>query len=78
MSLDAVLEFNNAEILQGLITLVLLLLMFTAVIFGFRQRGEVLVVPVATVFAFTQLRNSMPGAPAGFGASSDIRKVYTH
>lgn len=51
--------------------------MFTAVIFGFRQRGEVLVVPVATVFAFTQLRNSMPGAPAGFGAPENIFKDYT-
>jgi hypothetical protein len=51
----------------GLITLILLLVMLTCVFFGFRQKGEVLVVPVATLFAFTQLRGSMPGAPAGFG-----------
>jgi hypothetical protein len=50
-----------------MITLMLLLVMFTCVFFGFRQRGEVLVIPVATLFAFTQLRNSMPGAPSGFG-----------
>jgi len=52
---------------SGLITLILLLVMLTCVFFGFRQKGEVLVVPVATLFAFTQLRQSMPGAPAGFG-----------
>ncbi|KAF8962098.1 hypothetical protein BDZ97DRAFT_1663391 [Flammula alnicola] len=48
-----------ATIAVWLITLVLLLLMFTCVVFGFRQRSEVLIVPVATVFAFTQLRGSM-------------------
>lgn len=51
----------------GLITLTLLLVMVTSVFFGFRQKGEILVVPVATLFAFTQLRSSMPGAPDGFG-----------
>ncbi|KAF8157809.1 hypothetical protein B0H34DRAFT_674338 [Crassisporium funariophilum] len=50
-----------------LITIILLLVMITAVFFGFRQKGEILVIPVATLFAFTQLRQSMPGAPAGFG-----------
>ena len=54
-------------ILLGLITLILLLVMITSVFFGFRQRGEVLLIPVATLFAFTQLRQSMPGAPPGFG-----------
>ncbi|KAH9479213.1 hypothetical protein JR316_0007800 [Psilocybe cubensis] len=49
-----------------IITLALFLLSFTAVVFGFRQRTEVLIIPVATVFAFTQLRASMPGAPPGF------------
>ncbi|KAF9054820.1 hypothetical protein BJ165DRAFT_1440935 [Panaeolus papilionaceus] len=48
------------------ITLILLLVMLTSVFFGFRQKGEVLVIPVATLFAFTQLRQSMPGAPPGF------------
>ena len=51
----------------GLITLILVLVMITTVFFGFKQRGEVLLVPVATLFAFTQLRQSMPGAPEGFG-----------
>ncbi|KAF8810242.1 hypothetical protein BYT27DRAFT_7186680 [Phlegmacium glaucopus] len=55
-----------------MITLILLLVMITTVIFGFRQRGEVLVIPVATLFAFTQLRQSMPGAPAGFGDIIDF------
>jgi hypothetical protein len=50
-----------------MITLILLLVMITTVFFGFRQKGEVLLLPVATVFAFTQLRQSMPGAPDGFG-----------
>ncbi|KDR83260.1 hypothetical protein GALMADRAFT_276159, partial [Galerina marginata CBS 339.88] len=55
-----------------LITLILLLVMLTCVFFGFRQKGEVLVVPVATLFAFTQLRQSMPGAPSGFGDVLDF------
>jgi len=41
--------------------------MITSVFFSFRQKGEVLVIPVATLFAFTQLRQTMPGAPPGFG-----------
>ncbi|PPQ72097.1 hypothetical protein CVT26_006875, partial [Gymnopilus dilepis] len=49
-----------------LITLILLLVMITCVFFGFRQRSDILVIPVATLFAFTQLRGSMPGAPEGF------------
>jgi hypothetical protein len=59
----------------GLITLILLLVMVTSVFFGFRQRGEVLVLPVATLFAFTQLRGSMPGAPEGFGMCS-LSDIY--
>jgi len=51
----------------GIITLILLLVMLTCVFFGFRQKSEILIVPVATLFAFTQLRGSMPGAPPGFG-----------
>ncbi len=35
--------------------------------FGYRQRNEILVVPIVTLFAFIQLRASMPGAPEGFG-----------
>ena len=40
----------------------------TTVIFGYSQQVEVLVLPVATLFAVTGLRGTMPGAPAGFGA----------
>ena len=43
--------------------------MISTVFFNFKQRAEVLVVPVATLFAFTQLRASMPGAPVDFGTS---------
>jgi hypothetical protein len=57
-----------------MITIILLLVMLTCVFFGFRQKGEVLVIPVATLFAFTQLRGSMPGAPAGFGELSFFHK----
>lgn len=45
------------------------LIMITTVFFGFRQRNEIVVVPILTVFAFIQLRSTMPGAPEGFGAS---------
>ncbi|KAK0215406.1 hypothetical protein IW262DRAFT_1299674 [Armillaria fumosa] len=41
--------------------------MIATVFFGFRQWNEIVVVPIGTVFAFTQLRASMPGAPEGFG-----------
>ncbi|KAK0229652.1 hypothetical protein EDD85DRAFT_851163, partial [Armillaria nabsnona] len=41
--------------------------MIATVVFGFRQRNEIVVIPVGTVFTFTQLRSSMPGAPEGFG-----------
>jgi hypothetical protein len=61
-----------ATIAIWMITLILLLVMITTVLFGFRQRGEVLVIPVATLFAFTQLRQSMPGAPSGFGDIIDF------
>ncbi|PBK68419.1 hypothetical protein ARMSODRAFT_975825 [Armillaria solidipes] len=49
-----------------LVTLMICCIMIATVMFGFRQRNEIVVVPVATVFAFTQLRSSMPGAPDGF------------
>lgn len=50
--------------------------MITSVFFGFRQRSEVMVIPVATLFAFTQLRQSMPGAPPGFGMFSHHNGDY--
>ena len=52
---------------SGLITIILMLVMIGTVFFRFKQKAEVLVIPVATLFAFTQLRDSMPGAPDGFG-----------
>ncbi|PBK69044.1 hypothetical protein ARMSODRAFT_886591 [Armillaria solidipes] len=51
-----------------LVTLMICLVMIMTVGFGFQQRNEIVVVPVATVFAFTQLRSTMPGAPEGFDA----------
>ncbi|KAK0203539.1 hypothetical protein DFS33DRAFT_1332238 [Desarmillaria ectypa] len=55
-----------------LITLMICLVMIMTVGFGFQQRNEIVVVPVGTVFAFTQLRSSMPGAPDGFGDILDF------
>ncbi|KAK0477784.1 hypothetical protein IW261DRAFT_1420635 [Armillaria novae-zelandiae] len=52
---------------MGLVTLMICLIMIATVVFGFRQRNEIVVVPIGTVFAFNQLRSSMPGAPDGFG-----------
>ncbi|KAK0477819.1 hypothetical protein IW261DRAFT_1594296 [Armillaria novae-zelandiae] len=55
-----------------MVTLVICLIMIATVLFGFRQRNEIVVVPIGTVFAFTQLRASMPGAPDGFGDILDF------
>ncbi|KAK0229687.1 hypothetical protein EDD85DRAFT_973526 [Armillaria nabsnona] len=55
-----------------MVTLVICLIMIATVFFGFRQRNEIVVVPIGTVFAFTQLRASMPGAPDGFGDILDF------
>ncbi|KAK0239332.1 hypothetical protein EDD85DRAFT_539075 [Armillaria nabsnona] len=55
-----------------LVTLMICLVMIMTVGFGFQQRNEIVVVPVATVFAFTQLRSTMPGAPDGFGDILDF------
>ncbi|KAF8985151.1 hypothetical protein BDQ17DRAFT_1495863 [Cyathus striatus] len=37
------------------------------ILFGYSQPKEALAVPIATLFAFTSLRGTMPGAPPGFG-----------
>ncbi|KAK0452150.1 uncharacterized protein EV420DRAFT_1559152 [Desarmillaria tabescens] len=58
-----------------LITLAICLVMIMTIVFGFRQRNEIVVVPVATVFAFVQLRSTMPGAPDGFGDVLDFAGV---
>ncbi|PBK68441.1 hypothetical protein ARMSODRAFT_1019578 [Armillaria solidipes] len=55
-----------------MVTLMICFIMITTVVFGFRQRNEIVVVPIGTVFAFTQLRSSMPGAPEGFGSILDF------
>ncbi|KAK0229697.1 hypothetical protein EDD85DRAFT_973557 [Armillaria nabsnona] len=54
-----------------MITLMICFIMITTVVFGYRQRNEIVVVPIGTVFTFTQLRSSMPGAPNGFGSILD-------
>ncbi|KAF7976469.1 hypothetical protein HWV62_6731 [Athelia sp. TMB] len=54
-----------------IITLVFVCSTIASVVFGIAQKSELLVVPVATLFAVTQLRGSMPGAPSGFGAIVD-------
>ncbi|PBK64102.1 hypothetical protein ARMSODRAFT_1088225 [Armillaria solidipes] len=55
-----------------LVTLMICLVMIATVVFGFRQRNEIFMVPIGTVFAFTQLRSTMPGAPEGFDNPGDI------
>ncbi|KAF8994989.1 hypothetical protein BDQ17DRAFT_1042938 [Cyathus striatus] len=42
------------------------------VMFGYKQPKEALGVPIATLFAFSSLRGTMPGAPSGFGAIMDF------
>jgi hypothetical protein len=38
-----------------------------SIVCGYGLDAGLLLVPVATLYAVTQLRASMPGAPAGFG-----------
>jgi hypothetical protein len=47
------------------ITLVFVLATILSIIFGYRQKVELLAIPVTVLFAFPQLRSSMPGAPLG-------------
>ncbi|TFY78783.1 hypothetical protein EWM64_g5230 [Hericium alpestre] len=55
-----------------LVNLDLTAIMIKAVCFRYRMEPSVLVVPVSTLFAFTSLRGTMPGAPASFGAIIDF------
>ncbi|KZT72093.1 hypothetical protein DAEQUDRAFT_755306 [Daedalea quercina L-15889] len=55
-----------------MITITFIMACIVSVFFGKGVRGDVLVLPVATLFAFTQLRGTMPGAPSGFGADIDF------
>ena len=66
---------------SGAITLVFVLAAIFSVFFGYRMRIELLAIPVSTLFAFPQLRGSMPGAPLGgetilFWRTSDL--IYHH
>jgi len=47
------------------ITLVFVMSTILSVFIGYRMRVEILAIPVSTLFAFPQLRSSMPGAPLG-------------
>ncbi|KAJ6599830.1 hypothetical protein DFH09DRAFT_1128895 [Mycena vulgaris] len=42
-----------------------------ACLWGYKRRIEVLLLPVATLFAFTQLRQTLPGVPSGTGTILD-------
>ncbi|KAK0229599.1 hypothetical protein EDD85DRAFT_132828 [Armillaria nabsnona] len=55
-----------------MVTLMICLITITTVVFGYRQRNEIIIAPIGTVFAFTQLRTTMPGAPEGFGDVLDM------
>ncbi|KAK0493695.1 hypothetical protein EDD18DRAFT_1356151 [Armillaria luteobubalina] len=67
-------DLMNFSLNQGL-SPSLCLLMIMTVGFGFQQRNEIVVVPAAIVFAFIQLRSTMPGAPDGFGDILDFLGV---
>ncbi|EPT05021.1 hypothetical protein FOMPIDRAFT_1093826, partial [Fomitopsis schrenkii] len=55
-----------------MITITFIMACVVSVFFGKGVRGDILVLPVATLFAFTQLRGTMPGAPNGFGHTTDF------
>ena len=50
----------------------LLMLTIKAAVFRHKIETVVLILPVATMIAFAQLRASMPSAPAGFGKSPHL------
>ncbi|PBK90377.1 hypothetical protein ARMGADRAFT_1032420 [Armillaria gallica] len=50
----------------GMVALMICPIMITTLVFSHRQRNKIVVVPIGTLFAFTQLRSTMPGAPEGF------------
>jgi hypothetical protein len=52
--------------ISGLLTLMFMFVM-VSIMCGSGFDVSLLLVPVATLFAITQLRASMPGAPPGFG-----------
>ncbi|KAI0930473.1 hypothetical protein AcW1_009145 [Taiwanofungus camphoratus] len=63
-----------------LVTLTFIMACVTSVFFGKGIRADILVLPVATLFAFTQLRGTLPGAPEGFGRQnfpSSLDNIHT-
>jgi hypothetical protein len=52
---------------SGIVTLMISFTTITSVFLGYGLNITVLVLPVSTLFAFTQLRGTMPGAPDGIG-----------
>ena len=42
-------------------------MLITCVFFGFRQKNEILIVPVATFVRFHSIAGCVHGAPPGFG-----------
>ncbi|PBK86133.1 hypothetical protein ARMGADRAFT_1086888 [Armillaria gallica] len=54
-----------------LVTLMICLIVIKTMIFGFRQRHDIVPIPMGTMFVFTLLRFSMPGAPDSFGNALD-------
>ncbi|EIW63352.1 uncharacterized protein TRAVEDRAFT_112912 [Trametes versicolor FP-101664 SS1] len=55
-----------------LVTLMFMAICVISVFFGKGMSSGVLVLPMGTLFAFTQLRSTLPGAPVGFGAVIDF------
>ncbi|KAI0675257.1 hypothetical protein C8Q78DRAFT_1067059 [Trametes maxima] len=55
-----------------LVTLIFMVTCVMNVFFGKGISSGVLVLPMGTLFAFTQLRSTLPGAPEGFGAVIDF------
>ncbi|KDQ62018.1 hypothetical protein JAAARDRAFT_45428 [Jaapia argillacea MUCL 33604] len=55
-----------------LVTLTFLAACIAVIFLRMAMPSAVLALPVATLFAFTQLRGTLPGAPAGFGAIIDF------
>ncbi|KAI0630294.1 hypothetical protein C8Q77DRAFT_253278 [Trametes polyzona] len=58
-----------------LVTLTFMIICVLSVFFGKGISSGVLVLPMGTLFAFTQLRSTLPGAPDGFGAVIDFMGV---
>ncbi|OCH92300.1 hypothetical protein OBBRIDRAFT_727035 [Obba rivulosa] len=58
------------------VTLTFLVAGVAVIFFGKGVRAEVLTLPVATLFAFTQLRSTLPGAPDGFGTCDVIHPDF--